>query len=523
MAIEVNARPLYQETLTPAALAFVEDLERQFGTTRRRLLAERLNRQELLSAGQLPDFLPETEAIRTGDWKIGPIPEDLWDRRVEITGPVDRKMIINALNSGANAFMADFEDSNSPSWSNVMSGQINLRDAVHGTIRHQQNGKTYELGREIATLLVRPRGWHLAEKHLTLDGAPVSASLVDFGLFFFHNAQTLLNNGSGPYFYLPKLENHLEARLWNEVFVHAQAKLAIPVGSIKATVLLETILAAFEMDEILYELREHSAGLNAGRWDYIFSVIKKFRARPDFLLPDRAQVTMSVDFMSSYTDLLIQTCHRRGAHAMGGMAAFIPSRDSEVNARAMAKVTEDKELEVAKGHDGTWVAHPGLVSVAKNVFDRVLGSSPNQIDRVYDGPEVTAKDLLHTEVVGGTITEAGVRTNVNVGIRYLAAWLRGNGAAAIFDLMEDAATAEISRSQIWQWIRHGAVLDDGRTITTELVVQIIEQEFTAIGEEVEEGHLTDSDWPTARMLFEQVTLASKFEDFLTIPAYDFIN
>ena len=523
MAVEVHGEPRYEDILTTEALAFVEDLERQFGATRRRLLADRTIRQEHLDAGELPDFLAETESIRTADWKISSIPAELADRRVEITGPVDRKMIINALNSGANAFMADFEDSNSPSWSNLMDGQVNLRDAVRGTIRHEQNGKIYELASETATLLVRPRGWHLEERHLLLDGEPVSAGLVDFGLFFFHNAQALLDIGSGPYFYLPKLENHLEARLWNDVFKQAQDRLGIPQGSIKATVLLETILAAFEMDEILYELRNHSSGLNAGRWDYIFSVIKKFRDRPDFLLPDRAQITMKVDFMASYTDLLIQTCHRRGAHAMGGMAAFIPSRDPDVNARALAKVTADKELEVAKGHDGTWVAHPGLVSIARDVFDSVLGSRPNQIDLIPERPKITAKDLLHTEVVGGAITEGGVRTNVNVGIRYLSAWLDGDGAAAIFDLMEDAATAEISRSQIWQWIRHEAKLADGRKLTAELVSQIIEEELTAIADELGESQFREGSWSKAERLFRQVALAPDFEDFLTIPAYEFLN
>jgi len=523
VAITIDAKPLFEDVLTPEALAFVEGLEREFGATRRRLLKDRRLRQARLDAGELPDFLPETESIRAGDWKVGPVPDDLLDRRVEITGPVDRKMIINALNSGANAFMADFEDSNSPTWSNVMAGQVNLRDAVQGSIRHEQNGRTYELGSETATLLVRPRGWHLLERHLALDGQPVSASLVDFGLFLFHNAQTLVDRGSGPYFYLPKLENHLEARLWNDVFVYAQEALAIPVGTIKATVLLETILAALEMDEILYELRDHSAGLNAGRWDYIFSVIKKFRSRPDFLLPDRAQVTMKVHFMSSYTDLLIRTCHRRGAHAMGGMAAFIPSRDEEVNARALRKVREDKELEAAKGHDGTWVAHPGLVAIAKEVFDRVLGARPNQIEFLPDGPQVRAKDLLHTEVAGGTVTDAGVRTNVNVGIRYLAAWLDGNGAAAIFNLMEDAATAEISRSQIWQWVYNGAELDDGRTLTADLVLQLIEEEIAAIHTEVGDSAFINGSWKTARSLFEQVALAPDFVDFLTIPAYEFID
>ncbi|MGI9611180.1 MAG: malate synthase A, partial [Acidimicrobiia bacterium] len=406
--------PRYEEILTPEALAFVGSLHQQFNAERLGLLAARSERQTRIDTGELPDFLPETAGVRSGNWHIAPNPPDLQDRRVEITGPVDRKMIINALNSGAKVFMADFEDANSPTWANIVEGQVNLTDAVRRTIRLEQADKVYELGPDPATLMVRPRGWHLVERHITVNGEPVSASLLDFGLYLFHNARYLRENDSGPYYYLPKLESHLEARLWNDVFVAAQEELGIPVGSIKATVLIETILAAFEMDEILNELREHSAGLNAGRWDYIFSMIKKLRSYPDHLLPDRALVTMNVHFMRSYTRLLIRTCHRRGAHAMGGMAAFIPSRrDEEVNARAIAKVREDKELEAFNGHDGTWVAHPDLVPIAMEVFDAALGPHPNQIGAQHDDVPVEAADLLNTDVEGGAVTEGGLRHNVN--------------------------------------------------------------------------------------------------------------
>lgn len=513
-------RPRYDEILTPEAISFVSHLHRRFNPQRLSLLAERAARQERINDGEMPDFLTETEGIRAGNWRVVPPPADLADRRVEITGPVDRKMIINALNSGAKVFMADFEDSNSPTWDNVIQGQVNLVDAVRRTIRLEQADKTYELGPTPATLMVRPRGWHLVERHVTVDGDPISASLLDFGLFFFHNARYLTEHGSGPYFYLPKLETHLEARLWNDVFLSAQDTLGIAPGTIKATVLIETILAAFEMDEILNELKQHSAGLNAGRWDYIFSVIKKFRNQPDFLLPDRALVTMNVHFMRSYTRLLIRTCHRRGAHAMGGMAAFIPSRrDPEANQRAVARVREDKELEAHNGHDGTWVAHPDLVPVAMDVFDRTLGDHPHQIGKDPDGAAVAAKDLLDTRVTGGAITELGIRTNVNVGIRYLAAWLGGNGAAAIFNLMEDAATAEISRSQVWQWVRHGAVLDDGRIVTRDLVQAIMVQELASVRQEVGEQAFVNGHWDDARHLFERIALAVEFEEFLTLPAY----
>ncbi len=512
--------PRSEEILTPEALAFVESLHRAFNPTRQARLAERGARQARIDAGELPDFLAETEGVRAGNWHVAPAPADLQDRRVEITGPVDRKMIINALNSGAKVFMADFEDANSPTWENVLEGQVNLLDAVRGTIRLEQGGKVYELVEDPATLMVRPRGWHLPERHVLVDGEPISASIFDFGLYFFHNARYLLDNGSGPYFYLPKLESHLEARLWNEVFLAAQEALDLPTGSIKATVLIETILAAFEMDEILNELKEHSAGLNAGRWDYIFSVIKKLRKHPEFLLPDRALVTMNVHFMRSYTRLLIRTCHRRGAHAMGGMAAFIPSRrDPQVNERAMAKVREDKELEAFNGHDGTWVAHPDLVPVAMEVFDARLGDHPNQIGTQHDDVPVVAEDLLTTHVEGGAVTEGGLRLNVNVGIRYLEAWLGGNGAAAIFNLMEDAATAEISRSQIWQWIRHGAALDDDRIVTHDLVHAITDEELASIRDEVGDDAYQAGHWHEARRIFEQVALADDFEEFLTIPAY----
>ena len=439
--------------LTDDAVAFLTELERRFGPRRDELLAARQERAQRLRDGELPDFLPETKDVREGDWRVAPVPAELQDRRVEITGPVDRKMVINALNSGAKMFMADFEDSNSPTWANCIEGQVNLTDALERTITLDTGEKQYSLNDEIATLLVRPRGWHLEERHFEVDGAPISASLFDFGLYFFRN-----HARGGTWFYLPKLESHLEARLWNDVFVWAQDELGVPQGTIKATVLIETILAAFEMDEILYELREHSAGLNAGRWDYIFSVIKKLGHRPEFVLPDRADVTMAVPFMFAYTELLVKTCHARGAHAMGGMAAFIPSRrDPEVNAVALGKVREDKEREAGQGFDGTWVAHPDLVPVAMEIFDRVLGEQPNQVERQRPEVASTAVELLDVAATPGLITEDGLRNNVSVGIQYLAAWLQGSGAVAIFNLMEDAATSEISRSQVWQWLRHGKV------------------------------------------------------------------
>jgi malate synthase len=487
------------EILTPEALAFVAALQREFRTERDRLLQARVERQAELDAGTLPDFLPETQQVRESDWQVAPAPPELQDRRVEITGPVDRKMVINALNSGARVFMADFEDANSPTWANNVEGQVNLRDANERTISLDTGEKRYELGDDPAVLVVRPRGWHLPEKHVLVEGEPISGSLFDFGLYVFHNRER-------PWFYIPKLESHLEARLWNSVFDFAEDELELTRGSIKATVLIETVLAAFEMDEILYELREHIVGLNAGRWDYLFSLIKRFRTRPDFVLPDRAQLTMTTPFMRAYTELLVKTCHRRDAHAMGGMAAFIPSRrDPQVNETALAKVREDKIREAGDGFDGTWVAHPDLVPVAMEEFDRVLGDKPNQVDRQRDEVDVSASDLLDLRVEGGEITEDGLRTNVSVGIRYLESWLRGVGAAAIDNLMEDAATAEISRSQIWQWVRHGE-------ITAERAREVLDAELPDGGRFAE-----------AREIFERVALADEFVEFLTLPAYDYID
>jgi malate synthase len=491
--------------LTPEALAFVADLQRKFNPTRLQLLAARSSRQRQLAAGELPDFLEETRVIREdSDWRVAAAPRDLLDRRVEITGPVDRKMVINALNSGARIFMADFEDSNSPTWRNCVEGQANLIDAVERTISLDTGQKQYRLQDEIATLLVRPRGLHLPEAHLLVDGEPASAALFDFGLYMFHCGQRQRDAGSGPYFYLPKLESHLEARLWNDVFLFAQDKLSIPRGTIRATVLIETILAAFEMDEILYELKEHSAGLNAGRWDYMFSIIKKFRDRPEFVLPDRPLVTMSVPFMRAYTELLVKTCHRRGAHAIGGMAAFIPSRrDPEVNEVALRNVREDKLREAGDGFDGTWVAHPDLVPVALDVFDELLGERPNQVGRQRDDVSVAAKDLLNVAATPGDVTEDGIRLNVSVGIQYIASWLNGVGAAAINNLMEDAATAEISRSQIWQWIQHDRV-------TRERVLELEREELEKLG----------PGYETAAQIFGEVALADEFSEFLTLPAYE---
>jgi malate synthase len=491
--------------LTPEALAFVADLQREFGPARLKLLAARTERQERIAAGELPDFLAETSAVRDDpDWRVAAAPQDLLDRRVEITGPVDRKMVINALNSGARMFMADFEDSNAPTWRNCLEGQANLIDAVDRTISLDTGARQYRLQDEIATLLVRPRGWHLHESHLLIDGDPVSASLFDFGLYLFHCGRRQMDAGSGPYFYLPKLESHLEARLWNDVFVFAQEQLGIPRGAIRATVLIETILAAFEMDEILYELRDHSAGLNAGRWDYMFSIIKKFSDRPEFVLPDRPLVTMSVPFMRAYTELLVKTCHRRRAHAIGGMAAFIPSRrDPEVNEIALTKVREDKLREAGDGFDGTWVAHPDLVPVAMSVFNDVLGERPNQVDRRRDDVSVAAGDLLDVAATPGDVTEEGVRLNVSVGIQYIASWLNGVGAAAINNLMEDAATAEISRSQIWQWVRHGR-------ISRERVLELVREELEKLG----------PGYEAAAEIFAEVALADEFTEFLTLPAYE---
>jgi malate synthase len=485
--------------LASEALAFVALLHRELNGERKRLLAARRERQAELDDGALPDFLAVTQHVREADWSVASAPPDLLDRRCEITGPVDRKMMINALNSGARVFMADFEDACSPTWSNVVEGQRNLADAVRSTIELETEKKTYRLNAETAVLVPRPRGWHLPERHLLVDGEPVSASLFDFGLAFFHNAAELIERGSGPYFYLPKLESHLEARLWNDAFNLAQDELGIDRGSIRATVLIEHVLAAFEMDEILYELREHASGLNAGRWDYIFSVIKTFRMRPDFVLPDRALVTMTVPFMHAYTELLVATCHARGAHAMGGMAAFIPSRtDPAVNEVALAKVREDKEREAGAGFDGTWVAHPDLVSTATDAFDAVLGARRNQVDRLRDDVRTSAADLLSVPETPGEVSDEGVVANVRVGIGYLDAWLRGVGAAAIDNLMEDVATAEISRSQLWQWVRYGRV---SRERVLEEVAQMDAPE-------------------DAKEVFAAVALADELVDFLTLPAYD---
>lgn len=504
--VEIRARDA-DAVLTPRALALVAELERALGDRRRAVLAARRERQKRLLAGELPDFLAETRPIREGDWRIAPVPADLQDRRVEITGPAgDRKMVINALNSGARTYMADFEDANSPTWANVLGGQRNLTDAIERTISLETPEKRYTLGEEVAVLLVRPRGWHLEERHVEIDGRPAPASFFDFGVYVARNAERLLERGTGPYLYLPKLESHLEARLWNDAFLLAEERLGLPSGTIKATVLVETILAAFEMDEILYELRDHSAGMNAGRWDYIFSVIKTFRNREEFVLPDRAQVTMTVPFMRAYTELLVRTCHRRGAHAIGGMAAYIPSRrDSEVNERALARVREDKRREAGDGFDGTWVAHPDLVPVAMEELDAVLGSRPNQLDRLREDVSVRAADLLDVASTPGEITEQGLATNVSVGIRYLASWLSGVGAAAIDNLMEDAATAEISRSQVWQWAHHG---------------RFSRAEVERVVDEVARTLPDDALHREARALFEEVALAADFVEFLTLPAYE---
>jgi malate synthase len=510
--IAAGAAPRQDEVLTPEAIEFVAELERRFGSRRRELLEARVERQHRLDGGELPDFLPETREIREGDWTIEPEPAGLLDRRVEITGPTDRKMVINALNSGAKMFMADFEDANSPTWANMVEGQANLVDAIERTIELETPEKSYRLNDEAATLLVRPRGWHLPERHFQVDGEPVSGSLFDFGIYVFHNGKRLIERGAGPWFYVPKLESHVEARLWNDVFTHAEDELGLEGGSIRATVLIETILAAFEMDEILWELREHSAGLNAGRWDYMFSVIKKFRDRPEFVLPDRNSVTMTAPFMRAYAELLVKTCHRRGAHAMGGMAAFIPSRkDAGLNEKAIAKVREDKQRESGDGFDGTWVAHPDLVQVALAEFDR-----PNQLDRQRPEVDVGAGELLDVAATPGEVTEEGLRNDVSVGIQYLSSWLRGTGAAAIYNLMEDAATAEIARSQVWQWIRHGRFERDRVGAVIEEELQSLRETF---GDEIYDKSRADD----ARAIFEQVALGAEFIEFLTLPAYDYLE
>jgi malate synthase len=495
------------DVLTAEASEFLHLLQREFGGEREELLAARHARARRLRDGELPDFLDETRSVREGDWRVPPAPPDLQDRRVEITGPTDRKMVINALNSGARVFMTDFEDSNAPTWENMIEGQRNLSDAIDRTIRLDTGEKVYELKDEVAVLLVRPRGWHLVERHFEVDGKPMSGSLFDFGLYLLRNYERLRAAGTGPYLYLPKLESYREGRLWNRVFERAQDELGLARGTIRATVLIETILAAFEMDEILYELGPHATGLNAGRWDYLFSFIKKLGHRPEFVLPDRNSVGMGVPFMRAYAELLVKTCHRRGAHAIGGMAAFIPSRrDPEVNAVALAKVREDKEREASQGYDGTWVAHPDLVPVAKEVFDRVLGDRPNQLGVLRDDVSVTAADLLNVAATPGEITEEGLRNDVSVGIQYLAAWLRGSGAVAIFNLMEDVATSEIARSQVWQWIQHGKVAPDD-------VRRIADEEIQKLGDGYDE----------ARGIFEQIALGDEFVEFLTLPAYEHLT
>jgi len=511
----------YRNILNPEACRFVVRLAETFEDRRQALLAARAIRQEEIRNGKLPDFLEQTRDVRSADWTVAPIRPDLADRRVEITGPPERKMLINALNSGASVYMSDFEDSNAPTWRNLLDGQINLRDAVRRQIDYTSpEGKRYTLNAHAATLVVRPRGWHLDERHVRLAGKPLSASLFDFGLYFFHNAVALIEGGSGPYFYLPKMESHHEAKLWNDVFVFAQGALGIPRGTIRATVLIETILAAFEMDEILFELREHSSGLNCGRWDYIFSFIKKFRHRPDFLLPDRATVTMDRHFLQSYVDLLVATCHRRGIHAMGGMAAQIPLKDPAASERALEKVRQDKLREVKAGHDGTWVAHPGLVAVAKDVFDRFMPSA-NQIGAVRPAPNISAADLL--QVPEGEITEAGVRTNVDVGIRYLAAWIGGNGCVPIYGLMEDAATAEISRAQLWQWVKHEARMREGRPVTADSVRQAIAEELEKMRVEFGVERFSAGGFEQAGRLFGDLVTGPEFAEFLTLPAYEYLN
>src|SRR5437867_3483335 len=525
----VEVRPAaegpHAEVLTAEALEFIGDLHRRFNSTRLELLRQRDARQARVDRGESLGFHRETRRTRDDSWNIAPLPADLVDRRVEITGPTDRKMIINALNSGASTFMADFEDANVPAWQNIVEGQLNLRQAVRRTIEYRgPEGKEYRLNSDVATLLVRPRGWHLLERHIRIDGEPASGSLVDFGLFFFHNAKELLARGTGPYLYLPKMESHLEARLWNAVFDFSEDALGVRRGTTKATVLIETFPAAFEMEEILFELRDHAAGLNAGRWDYLFSIIKTLRGRTDFVLPDRAQLTMTVPFMRAYTELLVKTCHRRGAHAIGGMAAFVPSRkDPAINEVAFTKVREDKTREANDGFDGTWVAHPDLVPVAGQVFDRALQGKPNQLGRVRDDVDVTARDLLDVRVPGGNITEAGLRSNVRVAIQYLEAWLRGTGAVTISNLMEDTATAEIARSQVWQWVHHGARLDDQITVNEGLVRQVGDEEVDRLRMQAEPSAQTSGRFREARALFDDIALKEPLVDFLTIQAYPLIE
>lgn len=510
----------YEKVLTPEALEFIGYLHDQYEQKRQSLLAAREKRQLLIDAGEFPRLLDSTKHIRESEWKVNPIPAALQDRRVEITGPVDRKMIINALNSGAKVFMADFEDSTSPTWQNVIDGQLNLIDAVRQQISFTSpEGKTYKLNEKVAVLKVRPRGWHLEESHILVDGKPASASLVDFGLFAFHNGRLLAEQKKGPFFYLPKMESHLEARLWDNVFSSTEHILGLEEGTIKATVLIETITAAFEMEEIIYELRKHLAGLNAGRWDYIFSVIKKFKSHKEFILPDRADVTMSVPFMKAYAEWLVKVCHKRGAHAIGGMSAFIPSKDEAINKAAYEKVKSDKEREASQGYDGTWVAHPKLVEVAKEIFDRTLGNKPHQKHVMRDDIQVDPSQLLNIASAGGKITEKGLRTNVNVALLYIESWLRGVGAAALYNLMEDAATAEISRAQLWQWINHRSKLEDGRVISSSLYQSICDEEHNSIRKEFTEGGHDTQMLSTARLILDRLVLGKTFEPFLTSRAY----
>ncbi|HKT98421.1 MAG TPA: malate synthase A [Paraburkholderia sp.] len=518
MQITGEIKPGFETILTPEALELVAKLHRAFEPRRQELLKARVERTKRLDAGERPDFLAQTKSIREGDWKIAPLPKDLECRRVEITGPVERKMIINALNSGADSYMTDFEDSNAPGWDNQITGQINLKDAVRRTISLEQNGKTYKLNEQTATLIVRPRGWHLDEKHVTIDGQRVSGGIFDLALYLFHNAKELISRGTGPYFYLPKMESHLEARLWNDIFVAAQESVGIPRGTIRATVLIETILATFEMDEILYELREHSSGLNAGRWDYIFSAIKKFKNDKDFCLADRSQITMNVPFMRAYALELLKTCHRRNAPAIGGMSALIPIKnDAAANDKAMGGVRSDKARDATDGYDGGWVAHPGLVPIAMEEFVKVLGDKPNQISKQRPDVNVTSKDLLDFRPEA-PITEAGLRNNINVGIHYLGSWLAGNGCVPIHNLMEDAATAEISRSQVWQWIRSPkGKLEDGRKVTAELVRELIPQELDKV--KVEVGGDT-KPYERASQIFEEMSTSENFVEFLTLPLYE---
>lgn len=519
MEITAEIKPGYEQILTPQALSLVAKLAREFEPRRQQLLAARAERAKRLDAGERPDFLAETAHIRASDWKIAPIPQALACRRVEITGPVERKMVINALNSGADSYMTDFEDANTPNWDNQISGQINIRDAVRRTISLEQNGKSYKLNDRIATLVVRPRGWHLDEKHVLVDGKRISGGIFDFALFMYHNAAEQLARGAGPYFYLPKMESHLEARLWNDIFVMTQDELGLAQGTIKATVLIETILAAFEMDEILYELRAHSAGLNAGRWDYIFSCIKKFKLDKEFCLADRAKVTMTSPFMRAYALLLLKTCHKRGAPAIGGMSALIPIKDDpEKNEAAMGGVRSDKARDAADGYDGGWVAHPGLVELAMTEFKKVLGDKPNQIDKQRPDVEVSAQDLLDFQPEA-PITEAGLRYNINVGIHYLGSWLSGNGCVPIHNLMEDAATAEISRSQVWQWIRSPkAVLEGGRKVTAEMVRAMVPEELAKVRQAAPNGD--NPSYMRAAQIFEEMATSESFAEFLTLPLYE---